>query len=108
MIELFEQPKTITLREALEEMRKNCNFKYIQKFEYGDSDNVVRAVIDSFDISLRYTYKVETHITLGECYELSLKTPFKYLSDVKTDGYVKNLEDILDKEITVIGVYKDE
>ena len=106
MIELFEQPKTITLREALEEMRKNCNFKYIQKFEYGDSDNVVRAVIDSFDISLRYTYKVETHITLGECYELSLKTPFKYLSDVKIVEGIK--EDILDKEITVIGVYKDE
>ena len=121
MIELFEKPRKITIKQFAENMRNDCNLKYIQRFNYGEDDNNVDAVIDSLDISLKYTYKVETHITLGECYNISVKTPFKFLSNVKSKGYeqadmhcgfedfyAKTFEDFLNMETEIIGVYKDE
>lgn len=120
MFEIWDEPKKIKIRDIKENLLDK-GIRYIQRFEYGYDDNWVTAVVTDFKVNLRYSYFVPTHITLGECYQISLETDFKFSSDIKQEGfdkaetrvgfndiYVKTLDELFDYEIEVDGVYKED
>lgn len=128
MIELFEQPKKITLREYIEELRHSNH--YIERFEYGDFDNWNIAYIEDCNLSLKYSHFYPDTI-YGPRWNFSLKKEWVSLNNVITpdgkqvigdkdvvingttfvgydDYYAKDFDDLYNQEIFVIGVYKEK
>ena len=119
-IELFKEPKNIKLKDLF----KNRNIYYVRRFEYGDFDNWVNAVITAMDVSLNYTSyfeKSEGIFEEGDC-SVCLKQTFIPLSIAATNGLsdahksesfscdlikTKLMKDLFNYEISVIGTYKE-
>lgn len=119
-IELFEKSKNVKLKDLF----KDRNIHYIRRFEYGDFDNWVDAVITAMDVSLNYTSYFEESEGIfeeGDC-SICLKQTFIPLSIVETiglsDAYksesfscdlikIKLMKDLFNYEISVIGICKE-
>ena len=130
-IKMFEEPKVITLKEIINDMRKKDCY-YIERFEYGDYDNWVTAIIINLKIPMRYiqqategpninkwnvckesTWTSLSNITKdkikpGKEIELSdaLKENIYSKKEVSYDfgRYFDHIEDIYDTQVEVIGV----
>lgn len=118
-IKMFEAPKEITLKEAVELLGERKH--PICKFEYGDFDNFVEAVISSLDVSLDFT-KFAPNSIYGPKWCVSLKNTWKYLYEVEkaaywrdakrvdvgySDHYLEHVEDIFKNKIKIIGVVEE-
>lgn len=133
-IEMFEQPKEMTISEIINEIKKDhyC----IEKFEFGDYDNWVTAIIRNFEISMQYTNQIKAGPNANK-WSVCKKNTWVHLSDVTRDkikpgqevelsdalkenlfsknnnheGYssgmiLDHIEDLYDVTIDVIGVVK--
>ena len=117
MTNYYEEPKMVKIRDILE--KSTDSFKYIEKFEYGDFDNWVTAVIDTINVPLRFMHETNENVDGVDnkvCW-VSLETVYKSIRAVEESGLrnaasftgygssmkVATLSEILDKEIEVIG-----
>ena len=133
-IEMFEQPKKMTISEIINEMKKD--HYYIEKFEFGNYDNWVTAIIRNFKISMQYTNQIkagpnvnkwnvckeDSWVNLSDVtrdkikpgQEVELSDALKenlFSKDNKHEGYslgiiLDHIEDLYNVTIDVIGVVK--
>lgn len=115
MIKYFKEPKKIKLNELL-----TSGKHYVQRFAYGEEDNIIDVVIKDITPSIRYTRLTD------EGAVVCLKTEFVFPRDIKSfnltnvpavEGYstvygrkFKTVEELFDIEISVVGTweYTDE
>ena len=115
-VEIFDQPKEMTLREVIDLLKKQQFI--ILSFTYGDFDNKVEVVVDSVGIDLTYTSFMAKSI-FGPSWCMNMSQHWKYLSDVKRAKHwqdvtheetsysyqrVKTFEDVFELKLKVLGV----
>lgn len=118
MIELFKEPKQVTVNEVINAWRDH-RFRYVRTFEYGDYDNWVTAIIDTINIPLQFAHKDEQTLQINTCLEVI----WKYNSEVEREGYnnsqsitsyegrtiaINDLAIILELPIDVVGIWKEK
>ena len=120
MITMYDKPKKVTLKELIE--NTTDSFKYIERFEYGDYDNFVTAIVDYINIALRYSHVrvEETEQGPVNVYSVCLESAYKSMYEVDDKGIkdtepffgyssnysVKRIEDLLEMEMEVVGEWK--
>ena len=121
-IERFEEPKLITIQEAVDLIGKKKH--PICKFEYGDFDNMVEVALVDIGVALEYTHFCPKSI-YGPKWGICLRKTWKYLYDLEkaekwrdvektgtgyncNDYYLEHIEDIYQKQIKITGIVEEE
>lgn len=103
-IKMFEQPKEMTIGEIINEMKKD--HYYIEKFEFGDYDNWVTAIIRNFEISMQYTNQIKAGPNANK-WSVCKKSTWANLSDVTRDK-IKPGQEVEIPNITFDSINKHE
>lgn len=115
MVITYNAPKKILLKDFIFD-------KYIVRFELGDEDCWINAIVTDIEIPVRFVehYRKNIGIFKEGDYSICLKTTFKLLEDVKILGYerakenssystqlikVRSLREIENYPIEVIGEF---
>lgn len=119
MLTIYDEPKKVKIKDILE--TRNRNRKYVQKFEYGDYDNWVTAIIHDIKVSISHSrLRDDDTVSLSLCYEYVsvYKADDKgYLnaSYEKFEGYGNDIKlpknklyDVLEVEVSVQGEYIED
>lgn len=115
MITKYDAPKKVSLKDFVYN-------KYIIRFELGDYDRWVNAVVVDIEVPIQYAkhYRKDLGVFKKGDYSICLKTTFKLARDIETLGYqkakenscystrlikVRSLKDIENYPIEVIGEF---
>ena len=109
MIVKFEEPRLIKIKDIIESLKEGKH--YIERFQYGDYDNWVNAIIINLEVHNSTFYP---NTIYGPKYDVCLYNTFKHsLEDERTytacPSYLEDKpEDIYDRKIEVIGYAMEE
>lgn len=118
MLELFDKPKIVTVKE----INNAKDFKYVERFEYGDDNNWVDAVVDLMYVDYKYSRRIPegNPYFKKDSWSICRCTEFRYLIDCKRNGYedaipdhayssnehIDSLKEFDNIKVEVIGIWK--